>query len=70
MPSYQLPEEYDLIASYEADIKSYAAEMFALWVTGEQDIETGWDSYLAEMERMGVKEYIAAYQAYYDRVMK
>ena len=70
MPSYQLPEEHDLIASYEADIKSYAAEMFALWVTGEQDIESGWDQYLAELDRMGVKEYIAAYQAYYDRVMK
>lgn len=70
MPSYQLPEEYDLIASYETDIKSYAKEMFALWVTGEQDVEADWTNYLAELDKLGVDEYIAAYQAYYDRVMK
>lgn len=69
-PSYQLPEEYDLISSYQTDIVSYVKEMFALWVTGEKDVDTEWDNYIAELERLGVKEYIAAYQAYYDRVMK
>lgn len=70
MPSYQLPEEHDRLASYETDIKSYVNEMFALWVTGEQDVEADWDNYIAELEKLGVKEYIATYQAYYDRVMK
>ncbi len=69
-PSYQLPEEYDLMASYETDIVSYVKEMFALWVTGERDVDADWDSYIAELESLGVKEYIAAYQAYYDRIMK
>lgn len=69
MPSYQLPEEFDRINEYEPDIKMYAKEMFALWVTGERDIDVDWDSYIAELEAMGVKEYLAAYQAYYDRIM-
>lgn len=70
MPSYQLPEEYDLISSYETDIKSYVKEMFSLWVTGESDVEADWETYLKTLEQMGVQEYISAYQAYYDRVMK
>ena len=55
---------------YETDIEEYAKEMFALWVTGERDVEADWEEYIAELERLGVKEYIAANQAYYDRVMK
>ena len=69
MPSYQLPEEFDLIASYETDIVSYVKEMFALWVTGERNVDADWNEYIAKLEDMGVKAYIAAYQSYYDRVM-
>lgn len=69
-PSYQYSEEAEAILMYETDIEEYAKEMFALWVTGERDVEADWEEYIAELERLGVKEYIAANQAYYDRVMK
>ena len=60
----------DSISSYENDIKSYVKEMFSLWVPGESDVEADWETYLKTLEQMGVQEYISAYQAYYDRVMK
>ena len=69
-PSYQLPAENELIASYATDIVSYVKETFAQWVTGERDVDADWNNYLAHLETLGVKEYVAAYQAYYDRVMK
>ncbi|HML46805.1 MAG TPA: hypothetical protein PKE04_08665 [Clostridia bacterium] len=69
-PSYQLPSENERITSYATDIVSYVNEMFAQWVTGERDVNADWNDYLAHLEALGVSEYVAAYQAYYDRVMK
>ena len=69
-PSYTYPEEAEAIQLYETDLREYVKEMFALWVTGERDVEADWDEYIAELEEMHVKDYIAANQAYYDRIMK
>lgn len=69
-PSYQLPSENELITSYSTDIQSYVKEMFAQWVTGERDVDADWADYIAQLEALGVNEYVAAYQSYYDRVMK
>jgi len=66
---FQTPEESETLNGYLTDLNKYADENFALWVTGEKDVEADWDSYKAQLEKMSVKEYIAAYQAFYDRVM-
>lgn len=67
---YQLPEEYDTLTEYKVDIMSYVNEMFALWVTGERDVDADWDGYIAHLEQLKVHDYVAEYQAFYDRVMK
>ncbi len=67
--SFQTPEESETLNGYLTDLQKYVDEQYALWVTGERDVETDWESYKAELEKLHVKEYIAAYQAYYDRVM-
>ncbi|HBP39204.1 MAG TPA: ABC transporter substrate-binding protein, partial [Clostridiales bacterium] len=54
------------LSMYETAIKSYLQEMTAKFITGESDIETGWDSYLSELEEIGLDNMLAIYQAAYD----
>jgi len=66
--NFMLNEESEGLAKYSTDIKKYVNEMFALWVTGERDVQADWDEYKAHLEQLGVKDYAAIYQSYYDRV--
>ncbi len=47
-------------------IEEYVREMIARFVTGDVDLDSGWDSYLKELEAMGVQRLIDIYQAAYD----
>ena len=40
------------------------------FITGDMDIETQWDSYLAELQNMGLETYLTTAQAAYDRMTK
>lgn len=66
--NYMLLEESEEMAKYTTDITKYVNEQYAKWVSGESDVEADWDAYKAQLENLGVKEYVAAYQAYYDRI--
>ena len=59
-------EQYVLDNKY-ADISLYITEMQAKFITGVTDIESGWDAYVAECEKMGLSEVLEVYQASYDR---
>lgn len=59
-------EQYVLDNKY-ADISLYITEMQAKFITGVMDIESGWDAYVAECEKMGLSEVLEVYQASYDR---
>lgn len=50
-----------------SDIQTYYLKMNAEFITGVTDIEANWDAYLAELEKMGLKDVLAVYQAAYDR---
>jgi len=50
-----------------ADVNGYYEEMAGKFVTGVVDIETGWDEYCANLEKMGINDIIEVYQASYDR---
>ncbi len=50
-----------------ADIKSYWQEMEGKFITGVADIETEWDAYVAEFDKMGIADVLAVYQSSYDR---
>lgn len=60
-------DEQYVIDNRYADINLYAEEMQAKFITGVADIETQWDAYVAECEKMGLAEVIEVYQASYDR---
>lgn len=43
----------------KAELKTFVDESATKFVVGELDIETGWEDYLAELEAMGLSEYMA-----------
>lgn len=65
----QLPlsvDDQDTADSKMADIYKYTNEMIAKFVTGETDIEEGWDSYVSTLEKMGINDVTSIYQTYYN----
>ena len=45
---------------------TYVQEMIARFIVGDADIETGWDDYLAELDKIGLSRYIELMQEAYD----
>lgn len=48
------------------DIETYISQMHAKFITGQEDLDTGWDNYLSKLERMGLPEVLEIYQKVYD----
>ena len=49
------------------DINAYITECTAKFITGEADIATGWDNFVKDLNKMGLEDILAIYQAAYDR---
>ena len=47
-------------------VGAYANSATIRFITGDMNVETDWDSYLAEMEKMDLPGYIAVMQEAYD----
>ena len=47
---------------------SYVRETTCAFLTGDKDIDAEWDAYLAELDKIGYNDYVAALQVAYDRV--
>lgn len=63
-------EESDAIAEIESVLKTYVDENMASFVTGSKDIDADWDSYLAEIDNIGLSQYLEVVQTAYDRMYK
>lgn len=61
--------ENDRIAQIGVDITSLIDQTLPKFVTGEMDINTEYDDYIAQLEKMGIEEYIQIYKDMYDRWM-
>ncbi len=59
-------EENKEYADLKIIINSYVNESIARFITGDRNIETEWDSYLKELDNMGLKRYIELTQKAYD----
>lgn len=60
-------DETDTYNDAWTDINAYIAETTAKFISGETDVETGWDAYIKDLEKMGLQDVIDVYQAAYDR---
>jgi len=59
-------EQYVIDNKY-ADIDKYVLEMEAKFIRGAADIDSEWDAYVSNCEKMGINEVLEVYQAAYDR---
>lgn len=72
-PEYLLPtlkyttEEQNAMSDPQTNIKSYVNQCVALFTLGGMDIETEWDAYLAELDRLGLPTLLETAQTAYDR---
>jgi putative aldouronate transport system substrate-binding protein len=66
-PMAQTNAEAEKINGYP-DIKKLVDDMTSQWIAGVRDIERDWPDYLRQLDQMGLKDYIAAYQSYVTRV--
>jgi len=60
-------EESDAIVVQLTELKAYLGEQFGLFMSGQKDIESEWDNFVAECYRLGAKEITEVYQNVYDR---
>ena len=60
-------DEYDELSEAIALIPGYVDESLASFITGQKDLDKDWDSYLKELNNMGLEKLVAASQAAFDR---
>lgn len=54
------------LSELRTDIFNTVSQMKAKWVTGELDIDADWDSFIKNLQKMGIDEFVALNQAAYD----
>lgn len=59
-------EESARMRELSTDLKTYSDELLTKLVLGQKSLDD-WDSYIADLQRLGLDEYIAIMQARYDR---
>ena len=60
-------EETEDFTDLNSAISTYCGEMYFKFITGEVDLEKGWDEYIDTLKGMGVEDLIAIKQAQLDR---
>lgn len=61
-------EEVERGSSLRTDVKIYLEQTLAQFITGEVNVEEGWENYLKTLDQMGVQELLEIEQAAYDRM--
>lgn len=56
--------------TYYTDISLYLENMRAQFITGEVDVDAGWETYQNTLNQMGLQEALKIEQAAYDRLFK
>ena len=62
-------DELNRLAILSVDIDNYLSVAYADFIIGNKSLETDWDAHIATLQSMGLDEYVAIYQAAYDRYM-
>jgi putative aldouronate transport system substrate-binding protein len=62
-------EEMEARKDMQATIIPYIRESMALFISGQRNIETGWDQYINELNRMGLPRYLELTQSGYERAI-
>ena len=65
---YMSDEDMQKISLIKTEIRNYIEQNMAAFITGQQNIESEWDSYVAGFKGLGIAEYLQLIQKYYDAV--
>ncbi|MBQ8815453.1 MAG: hypothetical protein IJZ85_13270 [Lachnospiraceae bacterium] len=60
-------DETEDAGKIQTTLDNYVKESIGAFLTGQWDIDTYWDTYLAELDKIGIDEALAIYQTAYDR---
>jgi len=63
-------EQSQRLSELRTALDTLIEQAFAGFVTGQMDIDSGWDQYLAELENNNLSEFLSIYQAAYDAKFK
>lgn len=69
-PVFFTAEQASEIADMEKTILDHVKEMMARFITGDSDIDKGWDAYVKNLDNMNLKRYLEIYQTAYDAKFK
>lgn len=67
--SYTEDENFQ-ISDILNSLNTYVSECMVRFATGDMDIETEWDAYLAELDNIGLQTYLKVTQDAYNRTVK
>ncbi|WP_099204535.1 extracellular solute-binding protein [Scatolibacter rhodanostii] len=65
--AFMTSEENEELSILQNDIMTYSKNKLAEWISGEADVNAEWDSYLAELDKIGVSRWVELKQQIYDR---
>jgi putative aldouronate transport system substrate-binding protein len=63
-------EQSKQLGTLFTSLSTYSDQMFASFVTGQADINKGWDKYLADLKTNGLDDFLKIYQTAYDAKFK
>lgn len=66
-PARYTQEELDIMARLRPQVENAITEQEVRWITGQGDIETEYDDFIASLEALQMNEVLAQYQAAVDR---
>lgn len=61
-------DEQDVLDMYLGDMDSYVKQTLTAFIMGEKDVETEWDNYVKQVNKLGLPEILEVKQAQYDRL--
>ena len=61
-------DESSAISTIDVEVEKIISESQVAFITGAQDLDSGWDSYLDSLNKAGLSDLLSTYQAVYDRM--
>ena len=59
IPSYWVESDVSAkLSEYTVSITDYVNRKTAEWISGQADVNAEWDQYLAQLDKLGLQEYI------------
>ena len=50
------------IAQIQTEVQAYVRQNMAAFITGQKDLDADWDAYVADLDALGIQEYVDTYQ--------